>query len=314
LYREAFERLDSLREKYEEEWEYMPHGGTVEWGEVPVDKRKAIADLMLSNPDFVKFYELMEKASQMRCSFFAEDDYRKQPGTLWGERLQHLTKLRVCVRMLAARAQLAAEDGQIDAALRTILASLRTARSLSDEPSIAFQLVRMTYLDGVGLDSLQVVLNSGTGNLDLCGSLISEIRDERKARLAQNALRREIIIGGLRLLSYLREGGSKVSEEYIEVAGAWLAGLPEEDRSVTLRILREEGPYKFWYHEELIYLAAMYELFSAFGKPYWERERALLGFRQIVREQPRGRGIFIRAMGRVYSGNYDAEARLDARL
>jgi len=313
LYRQAFERLDALSEKHKAEWDYIPYVGSVEWADLPPEKKNTITNLVLCSADFSAVHELLEKASLMQCAFLSKEDYGKDRGSI--KLVPHLGKLRGCTRLLAAKAQLEAENGQIDAALRTVLTNIRAAKCLSNEPFIFSQIIRMA-LDGIALYNLEEVLEHRQGSISVYQSLVDEIRGERASNLTKLGLRGEIVVFGLPAFSSLRQAGSGISEEQIEGL-VWFVRWSEGDRKEGLlarKILREEGPDKFWREEERIYLQSMYELFLMAGKQRWERAEELMRFRHVLLRAPRGRGLFIRSVSDHYSRTHDSEARLDARL
>lgn len=96
VYKEAFKLIDNLVQKYRKEFEYMPYNGRVSggWDKTPEEWKKEIADLfpshpslspedrgdpeewkkkiidlILHNPEFAKVYQLLGKASGMKCDF-----------------------------------------------------------------------------------------------------------------------------------------------------------------------------------------------------------------------------------------------------
>ncbi|MBU2495625.1 MAG: hypothetical protein KJ935_03900, partial [Candidatus Omnitrophica bacterium] len=69
VYKEASKLIGDLVQKYRKEFEYMPYNGIVEggWEKTPEEWKKKVADLILYNPEFARVYQLLEKASNMKC-------------------------------------------------------------------------------------------------------------------------------------------------------------------------------------------------------------------------------------------------------
>lgn len=324
LFRQAFELKDMLSERYQEEWQYMPHEGTVAWDEVPADKKKRVVDLVLHDPDFARLFQLLEKASQMNCCFLTREEHQTASQAKKYESQRHLAKFRGCVRMLATRAQLQAENGEIEKALRSLLTAFKTASSLRNEPHLMSQILRLAC-QGIAAYNLQDVLNSGPKSTILYQALIDEIRAERKTNLTQCALGGEIPFGPP-YFSELRQAGEKLSEENIrgrfemEDRVRQMFGLDKEhfphsaELTELLNALRKEGPEQFWYREELIHLQTMSRLYSLAGEPYWEARDRLKELRNELENMPGSRGFWTRLMLQSLLRLFDAEARSDAQL
>lgn len=314
VYREAFDRLDALSEKYKAEWDYIPYVGNVEWAELPPEKKKTITNLVLCSADFSAVHELLEKASPMQCAFLSKEAYGKDRGSI--KLLPHLEKLRGCTRLLAAKAQLEAENGHIDAALGTVLTYIRAAKCLSSEPFILSQIVRMA-LDGIALYNLEEVLKHGQGSIPLYQSLVDEIRDERRSNLLQRALNGEIVVFGVPWFSGSDHWDMKLSEkqirEMVEFRREYLG--ERVNLAAILKIFREEGSKKFVQEEGRIYFHSLSKLSYLAGLDYWEAREELERFPEELERLPNnaGRGYFTRAtapLARICA----AEARLDAAL
>jgi hypothetical protein len=324
LFRQAFELKDILAEKYQDEWQYMPHEGTVPWEEVPAEARKQVTDLVLHDPDFARLYQLIQKASLMKCCFLTKEDYQQGPASISAALMDHLSKLRGCVRILVTKAKLEAENGEIDKALSTILANFRTPKSLSSEPFLLPLIVRIA-MDGIVAHNLEEVLNQGQGGMQTCQSLVDQIREERNTSLMQHMLKGEFPFAAA-FFSQLREGGQRLSEEQIRtcfemeeqlraVFGPGKTDVPtRRELDGVLNTLREEGPEQFWYKEELVFLQMMSKLYSLAGKPYWEVREELNELRNRLENMPDGRGVLTRFMLPPLLRTFDAEARSDAQL
>jgi len=315
LYRDAFELLRSLSAQYKEDWQYLPYEVLVDWDELPADRKKRVTDLVLHNADFVKLYKFLEEASQMQCCFFTKDDYRKDPSASSTRRFYHLDRSRDCARMLATKAKIEVENGAVEKALHTILTNLRTIKRLFDQPFIISVAVRLSF-DSLIVEDLEYVLNQGQGSVETYESLIKEIREERKSRLTQNGLQGEIAVVAIPWLYQVRHGGIEFSEAQIN-AILDLQRMLGEDRkedALTLKILREEGPYEFWRKEELVYCEAVRQIFRGVGKQPWQRGGEDLRVGRMLYDLPRGRGVFIRSVEDSYWETHRSETNLDAVL
>jgi hypothetical protein len=315
LYRDAFELLRSLSARYEADWRYLPYQGNVDWDQLDAGRRKRITDLVLHNADFVKLYRLLEEASTMPCCFFTEDDYRRDPRAFSTRRFYHLDRSRDCARFLATKAKIEVENGQVDDALRTILTNLRTIKRLCDQPFILSVMVRLNF-DSIIVEDLEYVLNQGQGTVKTYESLIEEIREERKRHITQNGLRGEIAVITLPWFAQVRQGDIALAVDHIRGLRYSQSALGEDrkDQTLAMKTVLEEGPYRYWYREELIYLQAMAGTFRDVGKEPWQRGPEVYRVGRMLEDLPRGRGLVIRAVRRTYTRTHRSEASLDAML
>lgn len=72
--------------------------------------------------------------------------------------LNHLPNMRKCLFLLNLEALLHAENGEADAAIRSVRSGFGLARSLLKEPSLISQLVRMAY-EGLTISTLERLIN-----------------------------------------------------------------------------------------------------------------------------------------------------------
>jgi hypothetical protein len=317
VYREAFELLEALSEKYRKELEPMPDGRTVGWHELRADEKEKLLNLFANDVDFRELFRLLEKASQMECSFLTKEDYGKAPDTLAKEGFRHLAKFRDFARMLAAKAQQQAQNGQTDLALQTVLTGFRTAKSLRDEPFLISQLVRVA-IDGIALASLEDVLNQGQASNEIQRSLMDEVADERRTNIAQYALQGELVAFGLPSFERSRRSGYDAArDEIVKFAESeeYLRG-DKMDLTAILRVLREKGPEKFWHDEELVYLRMISELLPIAGRPYWEVRQELERLAAQLQGLPDAeqRGVLAGRTLAQFCNICPVEARFDAWL
>jgi hypothetical protein len=192
VYREAFALMDSLRKQYKDDWQYMPYEGTVKWEDATEEQKKRITDLILNNPEFIKLYLLLGKAIDMKCRFLTDEELGEGAGIM----LPHLAKLRGAARLLAARAKIESESGNIDNALYHALICFRTAKSLSYEPILISSLVRIA-IGSIAISTLQEIVNKGDAEIGFYEEALQEIKKERGSFIVSFGLQGESILCGL---------------------------------------------------------------------------------------------------------------------
>mgnify|MGYP000859804730 CR=1 FL=1 len=67
VYRGVFKLIDDLYQQHKAEWEYFPAEGMVKWEDALKADKQKVADLILHNPGFIRMYQLLDKASYMKC-------------------------------------------------------------------------------------------------------------------------------------------------------------------------------------------------------------------------------------------------------
>ena len=314
IYREAFKVRKDLAKKYKEIEKYIPCEGTVTWDKVPETEKKKVKNLILHNFGYIKFYRLFEKASRMRCQFLKRKDYEKGAAML----LSHLAQMRSCARMLAAKAKLQAENKEIEESLNTCLIGLRVSRSLSDEPIIISQLVRIA-MDAIILKQVEEILKKGEGSIKIYQALVKEIRNERKNKLIYPGLMSERVVFGMieipRLKKRATEKWEEMTDEEKKKIFKPLIELTGKEGISVLEKAFSENPEIFFDENELTYLRTMAKMISLVKKPYWEVREELKKFeKQILKKLPKQKAfltlIFVPALFRCYN----QEARIDAQL
>jgi len=170
VYNQAFSLLEELKGRYKEEWRYIPYEGDVKWNEAPEAGKEKVRNLLLQDPDFARFYQLLEKASVMKCRFLRREEYQKGVGLT----LPHLASLRSCARMLAARTDIRAEKDEVDNALRDCLTGLKISDSLSEEPILITGLVRIA-IDQIALARMEEVMKKGKAKIEMYQTLMEKV-------------------------------------------------------------------------------------------------------------------------------------------
>ena len=338
VYRKAFEVRKDLAKKYKKEEKYIPYEGAVTWDKVPEGEKVKVKNLILYNPDYIRFYQLLEKASQMKCQFLKRKDWEKGMGIL----LPHLRYLRDCARLLAAKAKIQAENKNIEGSLSTCLTGLRISKSLSNEPLIINQLVRIA-MDSIILRELGEVLKKGEASIKIYQILIKEIEKERSDMMVYPSFNGERVVFGITEFSSVRryaeknlkkiekEKGKKLSNEEIieefykiKVLGQPVIGKKDkkskEYKEFTKKMKQTYGNSEdiledFFDNQELYYLRTMAKMIALVKEPYWEVREELKGFdKGIIEKLPQEKAILTQMLLPALSRAYNKEARIDAQL
>lgn len=267
-------------------------------------------DLMEENAE-EQVYNLLEKASTMKCQFLKRKDYEEGAGIL----LPHLRHLRTCSRLLAIKAKLEAENGEIDKSLHTCLTGLKTAKAVSTEPILISQLVR-NALDNIALVTLEDVLKKGKGTIDRYQSLIDEIRKEREDEITYFGLLGERIIFGMqefpRLQRKMREEWMRMGKEERAKAFEELFGKGQPTKDLEDAFLKT--PETFFDNQELCYLRTMAKMISLTKEPYWQVRGKSEEFSKELDMLPKEKAILTQMLVPALSRAYNQEARIDALL
>jgi ABC-type transport system involved in multi-copper enzyme maturation permease subunit len=152
VYKEAFKLADRLKDKYKEEWEYMPYESRIKIEELTTEQKRAISRIM-RDPEFVELYALIEKAVNMPACRF---EIKYEEGALM--LLPHHEKMRSLVRLTAARTYILATEGKYREALKFFKTQLGIGDSLKDEPFLHSQLVRFAN-DVITMNSFRFVMS-----------------------------------------------------------------------------------------------------------------------------------------------------------
>lgn len=157
IYSQAFQLLEKLKDRYKEEWQYFPYEGYTKWSEVPEAQKEKVRNLLLNDPDFARFYQLLEKASGTKCQFIKRKDYERGADI----RLPHLASLRSCARMLPVRADILAEKAEFDSGLCDCLTCLKISDSLFGEPNFLIHGLAGIAIDTIALNSMEKTMKGG---------------------------------------------------------------------------------------------------------------------------------------------------------
>jgi ABC-type transport system involved in multi-copper enzyme maturation permease subunit len=152
VYQQAFALAERLKNKYKEEWGYMPYESKIPVEELTTEQKRTISRIM-KDPEFVKFYVLLDRAISMPACRF-DIKYGEGPAML----LPDLAKMRSMARLIAARTYILAEERRDNEALRSAGTGLQLGNFLADEPIIISQLVRIAQ-DDISVKSLNLLVN-----------------------------------------------------------------------------------------------------------------------------------------------------------
>ena len=321
VYREIFKLDALLGEKYSRLYKYFPYQGIGKWENVPKEEKKKVTDLIFHNPEFAKLYQLLEKASQMECLFLTEKDYQKDLNTIAKNLLPHLSELRSCARLLAAKAKIEAENGNIDKALHTTLTGLRTSKSLSNEPVLISQLVKIA-MESIALRTMEEVINKGEANLNLYQTLLSEIANERKNTLSKDALKGEFVIFGLPGMFRNR----KLAKETLADFEKKFAQMSEKEKEEVKKHFGDSGVSgdtkksmlkfmdEYWNEEISVYIETMFKMIPLTGKSYWEGKGKIDELARNLQKMPVKKAVLTKQLLQALIRAYTQEAKLDALL
>jgi len=306
VYNQAFNLLKELEGRYKEEWKYVPYEGKVKWNEAPEAAKEKVKDLLLKNPDFMRFYQLLEKASEMKCRFLERKDYEKGAAML----LPHLASMRSCIRLLAARVDLQTEQGKIDNALHDCLIGLKMSGSLSKEPILISGLVRIA-MDNIILDRTKDIMKKGEAKTEAYLVLIKEIIREREDRMLYQGFQGERTIFGMvefpRLKSGIKE--KRDLKPLIELF------YEKEKERIAAAVRKDPVAVVGWLEEnELAYLRLMAKWVALSKLPYLETREKAAGLEKELLELPDEKAALVKFLMSALSNLFIKEARLDARL
>lgn len=336
VYRKAFKLKKDLEKKYKEEWKYMPYEGAKEWEEISEEEKGKITALLFKNSEFLRFYQLLEKASNMKCRFSKRKDYQKSTGIsgksghFIGMLLPQLAGMRSCARMLAAKAKIQSEIGQIDDALNTSLTSLKVAKSLSNEPILISQLVRIA-LDSLAIDNIRKTLEKGVPlSIEIYQNLIREIEKERKDKMIYSSLIEDRILGrqnyaqrrkrGETFFEFTEEDRKKIEKAYFhlkdhkkfkeEMEKKMEANIRKYKKRIKDAYLKSgcKSADEFLNQQEFFYLKTMANAISLTKQPYWKVRDELKKLNEEIKNAP------VSFDEPIFYKIYTQEARIDARL
>jgi hypothetical protein len=310
LYKEAFGHFESLRSQYDKRgsvWNKIPYLGYIRWDEVSSEDRKKVADFFLNNADVTKIYQLLDKASNMKCQFLKRKDcQQKWPSTY------HLSQMAGCVRLLAARARFEAENLSIEKALATLLTVLRISKSISGEPLLTSQMTRL-HVDSVILNCTEEVLRKGEGSADLYQYLIEEIKRDRDENVTHSGLLSERVVVGIHRFAQMKrrwiEEWNNMSHKEKQKRFEGMFGRKHSKKNMDKEVLKRIEVVADY--QQLVYFRAVAKMVSQSKRPSWEVRKELGRLEPWMVGRPLKKIMFFVQDFAIFYGH---EARIDAGL
>ncbi len=143
VYEEAFDLFEKLKNKYQEEWKYMPYE-SIRVAEL-TEAQKADITRIMQEPEFKRFFTLIEKAVNMPdCRF--DMGLENYPLIV----MSHFSKMRSMARFCAARIYILTEAGRYDEAVEFAKTFLRLGGAQEDEP------IRISYMTRIAIEAIAV--------------------------------------------------------------------------------------------------------------------------------------------------------------
>lgn len=180
----------------------------------------------------------------------------------WMAALPHLEKVKLCSQLLHAEAVANAARGRMDLAAQSVLAGLRLARSLEQEPIILSQLVRVVATEHT-VTGIELALRRGTFPEALAGQLQAALRlaEENSGAAIVRSLAGEQCMGTTLFESSEQIGD--ILEAMRQMVGE--SGPPNPD---TLKVLERHASSPAFKQDEAFYLDRMEALLAAAQSPF----------------------------------------------
>lgn len=307
VYNQAFSFLKELEAKHQADWKYFPYEGDVKWIEVPEAQKEKVRNLLLNDPNFTKFYQLLEKASGMKCQFLKRKDYEKGAELA----LPHLASLRSCARMLAARADLLAEKGAVDSGLHDCLTGLKISGSLSGEPTIITRLVVIS-IDQTILTRMEEIIKKGEAGSETYRTLMETVAGKQNSKMLHRALLTERVVFAMMEFARWKEKikDGKSQDKMVEMLKPDLKAGDEGRISETIK----KDPVGFIEENELAYLQTMAKLLVLSKLSYLKAKGRIAGLQKEVLESSDEKMVLTKFLVTALTRLFLNEARFDAQL
>ena len=164
IYKKAFQKMEEIP------WEVID----LLWkrpSELTFEKRAALRDFLHKNEEV--FFLLDQAMTYEKCRF--PIDYKK--GYL--AEILHLSKLRGCARLLALKSLQQLDEGNAEEAISTSLKMIKLSNSVSTEPFLISQLVRIA-IGSMMINSLEKILAEGEVPVETLRRLIDTLNTFKK--------------------------------------------------------------------------------------------------------------------------------------
>jgi hypothetical protein len=197
LYKQAFNLEKKLNVRYLQEWKYMPYDSLIPLKKITAKQKKTILKVM-KDPEFVQFYNLIKDAEKLPyCRF---DIYYKN--ILLSSPFNHLTEMREIARLIAARTYLLTWEDNYRQAFESVKEGLLLGNSLSNEPILISQMVRVA-IDEIGIESAKRFINNPHVSLSINDyKNLMSIINKKNTFFLGNALNGEIVFFGKYILNF----------------------------------------------------------------------------------------------------------------
>ncbi len=151
VYEEAFDLFEKLKNKYQEEWKYMPYESIRE-AELTEAQKADIAKIM-DEPEFERLYNLIKIAVNMPASHFEKNSLGR-PSSLY-----HHYRISDLARLFVLHFYFLAEEKRYAEALESAKMTLQLSSALEDE-SVFYLWQRRKILDRYLVRSLNSFLDN----------------------------------------------------------------------------------------------------------------------------------------------------------
>jgi len=296
VYQKVFDLMDKNKEDIQDKFRDLhSYSDIARWTE---EQKEEMSLFIEKNKEI---YELLEKATSMsKCRF--PINYEKLPDL----NLFHLSKLTTCACLLSVRATVEAKKENIEKSLNTCLANLKLAKSLSYEPLLISQIVRIRILEEkIILPSIENILNKGSVSLELYKKLLETIAEERECDITHLVLK-GTACGIIECFDRFRKNPAEVVSFF----------FPDNEQE-KLRLEKVVEKYlPFSETDEIFCLRTLEEMLILSKQPYCEiRQRLATMERDIQYILPEDKNLITKiSLSYPYFHFYVLEARLDALL
>ena len=273
IYNEIFALKKILEARYSKEWEYMPLEGFIDYDKLSPEQKKTISNLIFHNPDFIRFYQLIEEAAMMPyCQFVI--NYEK----IYLGQFTHLAEMRGVTRMIGAKMLLKADQGDIESALETAYIGLLIGHSLENEPILISQLLRFACINLI-YKSMKDAIGDEIPPENISRKLIKELESFLDTTSFLKSLHREAIFIGLHNFKFKQI--ERTSERIFGIRLSfleWFRNLLATDNIMRLGMSRKDYFFSRFRsnilyrpllkREKLYYLSAINKIIEIGNKPY----------------------------------------------
>ncbi|MCM8758948.1 MAG: hypothetical protein NC906_04155 [Candidatus Omnitrophica bacterium] len=303
--KEAFRILQDISNKYQKELEYLPYEGGLNWEDASPEQKRKIRDLIFDDPEFVKLFQLLEKATEKECCFENET---------FESMLEIFGSLRRSARILCAKSKIESENSKFEEALKTSFIALKLGRCLSNEKTIISQLVRFAT-DTLAVFQLNQIPDKETISPDLYKNIIRYMEKERQASIVSEKILQEAIAFTLPELCkqiQLTENAKECLKK-IEITDTEKEQLKRIFGTENFEII-EKIVKDYWTEEISTYLKMTSQMIKFTSMPYWKVKENISQTEMELKSLSEKSAIISKQFFDLYYLAYKAETRLDALL